>query len=545
MKPAGRRLTTSQPEHLVAFIVRVSTDMQARNPEGSMKTQLQRLRSHLAFKQNQGNEAWREVMVFELRAIKGSESLHSDELQPLYEAIRAGRVNTVMFTALNRLCRSVKDFLGFVEFLEVHDANFISMKEDYDTTTAHGRLILTLLMALAEFEREQTAERTRDAFKARTERGLWNGSRLYGYDLDANRKGYLVPNQQEAAGVTFAFDSYLELGSISATVAALNGAGYRTRAYTSRREVEHPAREFQISTVQHMLSNVGYIAKKRVVDEDGEERLVDAVWPPIINPETFKNVQRLLAQNGRQKTNGVKPTRHAHVLSKGLLHCRRCGSRLTGRSGTGRGGTPYFYYRCEGDGCTMSVVASEIEGALLDRLSLLADDAGLVGELCRHANERRLREVPALEKRVRGQQRSLRAVKAQAAKLIADAGTAPSGRSFVDDELAKLDEQRRQIEASIADGEASVRHLQGTSVTPEEVRQGLANFRRVYEHLRPNERHEFVGLVLRRAEVGDREIVFELYEEACAALAQARKSGSRSERPDWLPDVDSNHEHRG
>ena len=84
----------------------------------------------------------------------------------------------------------------------------------YETTSAHGRLIMTIVMALAEFEREQTSERTKDAFAARADRGLWNGNHLFGYDLGALRKGYLVPNPDESAVVNFAFSEYLTVGSI-------------------------------------------------------------------------------------------------------------------------------------------------------------------------------------------------------------------------------------------------------------------------------------------------------------------------------------------
>src|SRR5436189_104922 len=81
---------------------------------------------------------------------------------------------------------------------------------------------------------KQTGERTSDATAARAERGLWNGGRLFGYDLDAEHKGYLLANEQEAGIVVFAFETYLECGSLAGTVEALNAAGYRTKAYTSR-----------------------------------------------------------------------------------------------------------------------------------------------------------------------------------------------------------------------------------------------------------------------------------------------------------------------
>lgn len=228
MRSATRRLAVVQPERRAALVVRVSTDMQTRNEEGSLKTQIQRLRQHIDYKVGIG-EGWREVEVYELKAISGKDSMRSPEIRRLMADIESGRINTVMFTALSRLCRSVRDFLQFVEVLEQNDANFVSLKEDYDTTSAHGRLIMTIVMALAEFEREQTSERTKDAFAARADRGLWNGNYLYGYDLAPQRKGYLVPNPGEAAGVNFAFTEYLRLGSMKGVRDSLEANGFSPR----------------------------------------------------------------------------------------------------------------------------------------------------------------------------------------------------------------------------------------------------------------------------------------------------------------------------
>ncbi len=545
MSAPARSLSVVPVERRVAFVVRVSTDHQAQNPEGSLTTQLQRLRQHVQYKNGLG-EHWEEAAVYELKAVSGKDSVRSDEFKRLFADIEAGRVNTVAFTALARLCRSVGDFLQFVAFLESHGANFVSLKEDYDTTTAHGRLIMTIVMALAEFEREQTSERTRDAFKARSERGLWNGGRILGYDLDPGRKGYLLPNEEETTLVNFAFDAYLACASIADTAAALNSRGYRTKAYVSRRGVDHPGREFVFTTVQHLLKNPAYVGKKLVNGPDGA-RLAEAVWPAIIEQQKFDEVQALLARNGRANRSGAKTVRHAHVLSKGLLFCGRCQSRMAGRSGTGRQGATYFYYACLNKECGLRVVASEIEGAILDRIALLANSPEIVGALCAEASRRRERHVPALQKQLRVQQRALANVRAHAARLLGrdDPSDASAARSFVDDQLSDLARQRDEREGAILETESALRDLQAAPVDANAARAGLINFHRVYEQLRPFEKQELLRLVLHRAEVGDREIVLELYERACANFAQAPKSDSRFEQPIWLPDVDSNHEHRG
>ena len=188
------QMTTQRPVEApvkrAALVIRVSTDRQARNEEGSLKNQLQRLRQHIEYKSVTCGENWNEAGLYELKGISGKNSMRSQEFERLFADVRSGRVNTILCTALDRICRSVKDFLWFFEFINEQKTEFVCLKQNYDTTSPQGRLFVTMMMALAQFEREQTAERTRDAVAARSERGLWNGGRLLGYDTDTNKKSY-------------------------------------------------------------------------------------------------------------------------------------------------------------------------------------------------------------------------------------------------------------------------------------------------------------------------------------------------------------------
>ena len=541
-----RSLRVCEDERRVGLVVRVSTDHQVRNPEGSLTTQLQRLRQHLEYKRSSSGADWSEAGLYELRGISGKDSMRSAEFEQLFADIRSGRVNTVMFASLSRLCRSVRDFLHFVEFLDEHGANFISLKEDYDTTSAHGRLIITVMMALNEFEREQTAERTRDAFQARAERGLWNGGRLLGYDLDPEHKGYLIPNEAESALVNYCVDAYLECGSIAETVSALNRRGFRTKAYRSRREVEHPGRAFVFTSVQHLLKNPAYIGKK-LVTTDGREQLVEAVWPGIVDEEKFERVQQLLALNARSHHSGAKTIRHAHILGRGLLRCGRCQSKMQGRSGTGHGGAVYFYYACANKDCGLRVNAPELEGAVIDRIGMLASDPTIIDSLVSAAGARLRRKLPAMEKQLRVQRAALAQVADDASTLLMRTSDAAfeSGKALIADQLRDLTLRRAELDEAVRATEMQVEGLRGAEVDTATVRSGLAHFDRVYAHLKPFEQQELIRLVVQGIEVGDRSITLDLYKKACAAFAQASKSVSRFEPPIWLPDEDSNLEHRG
>ena len=546
----GKNGPQQQSARCVGLVVRVSTDRQAMTEEGSLKNQLQRLRQYIEYKVTACGEEWREVEVYELRAISGKDSLRSPEFQRLFADIRSGRVNTILCTALDRISRSVKDFLHFFEVINDHGVEFVCLKQNYDTTTPQGRLFVTMMMALAEFEREQTSERNREATAARAERGLWNGGRLLGYDLDPVRKGNLIPNPEEVVLVNFAFDTYLSSGSIAETTIGLNRRGYRTKAYTSRREKVHPGAEFRTASVQYLLKNPAYIGKKEVNKKTkGREtvaggrgyRLVDAVWPGIVDDEKFEKAQRLMAANSRSNHNGSRPIRQSYVLNGGLLHCGRCGASMEGRSGTGRLGVRYYYYVCRGADCGLRVAANEIEGAVLNRIQELTTNVALLERLTEETNLRMARQKPALSAKRRSLQKSLDRVKAQADKVLAEWATLEqeTGRVFLTDKLAELAQHRNDLERGLAEVDQALKQVEREQVTADTVRSALGEFSEVYACLMPFERKELIRLVLRRAEIGDRQIVLELNSVQSSTMTMAQ-SHLRSEPPNWLPGQDSN-----
>lgn len=232
MKKANRSPVT-RSRKLVGLITRVSLDEQARNPEGSLVNQLQRSRSHLQYKMDVAREEWTEAGHVELRGISGKDSVRSQEFERLDNDVRAGKIDVVVVTALDRVSRSVKDFLIFFEFLTEHGVEFVSLREGFDTTSPQGKLQATILMALAEFERALTAQRTSEAMADRAERGLWNGGQLLGYDPDLERPGYLKPNLAESRLINHAHDTYLQLGSIKGTVDTVNRQGYLIQGRSS------------------------------------------------------------------------------------------------------------------------------------------------------------------------------------------------------------------------------------------------------------------------------------------------------------------------
>ena len=510
------------------MITRVSTSRQADNDEGSLKNQLQRLRGYMEYRIS-CSEEWREVIHIELRAISGNDSVRSQEFQPLYEEVRAGRVNTVLCPSLDRVCRSVADFLALFQFLNGHGVEFVSLREQFDTTTPQGRFVATILMAMAQMEREITSQRTSEAMYDRGERGLWNGGQLLGYDLDPERPGYLNPNPVEELLVNLSQDTYLELGSIKGTSDTGNGSGYRTKSFTSRRGIHHPGCEFSISSMQYLLKNVAYIGKKEITLNGEESRLVDAVWPAIVSEEKFQAVQRLMADNGQTHRSGASSVQHVYSLS-GLVHCKRCGCKMTGESGTGNIGKTYFYYRCSDKECGMRVAAHEVEEAIVDRLQLLAEDPELLDRLTAETNLKLQQSRPKLDREKAGIEKDLKEVRAMADKLLSELVTMDeqTGQSLVKDKLNELGQRKVDLEHGLARVQQELESLDQEAVDTELVRAALGQVKQLFGELKPYEQRELMQLMLHRAEVNEREITLELYALNEAVLPE--KVGAKGKR---------------
>lgn len=153
-------------------------------------------------------------------------------LRRLLADIEAGRIDIVVVYKIDRLTRSMADFSRMVEVFESQGVSFVSVTQQFNTTTSMGRLMLNVLLSFAQFDREVTGERIRDKIAAAKRKGLWMGGvPPLGYDV-ANRQ--LVVNDREAALVKRIFQDMLSVGSTTRIAAALNAEGVTTKAWTTQ-----------------------------------------------------------------------------------------------------------------------------------------------------------------------------------------------------------------------------------------------------------------------------------------------------------------------
>lgn len=145
-------------------------------------------------------------------------------------------------------------------------------------------------------------------------------------------------------------------------------------------------------------------------------RLVDAVWPGIVDPEIFAKVQTLMARNATTKKNVAGKVRHTFVFSRGLLHCGTCSRPMDCKSGTSAKGTTYFYYRCRV--CGLNVPAAEIEKVVVQRIREIVRDKKILSKLVDETNLQLQEELPQLQERRTALERNLTEVKRQVSSLV-------------------------------------------------------------------------------------------------------------------------------
>lgn len=323
--------------------IRVSTEEQASNPEGSIKSQEQRIRAAIESRNFDGS--FGELAgVYVDRGLSGKDT-NRPELRRLLKDIESGAVSAVMVTELSRLSRSIRDFSDMWELMRTHGCEFLSLREQFDTTTASGEMVLFMLANIAQFERKQTSERISANFNARAERGLFNGGCVpFGYELDPEKNGHLRIVESEAEVVRQAYRVFLEEGSLAAAGKKLNELGLNT---SRRRKVEKvgggKARVnfFTVGNLQRTLTNPVYLGI-RTFKVRGEVKTTRGKWDPIISQKDFNRAQVLLKGNYKKRLK-VKAFNRFHFLLSNRVVCSTCEQRMAGKSAHGNGGKISYY----------------------------------------------------------------------------------------------------------------------------------------------------------------------------------------------------------
>lgn len=273
-----------------ALYVRVSTD--AQYEEGySVDAQKEKLEAYCKLKDIDDYD-------FYVDGGWSGSNIHRPEMERMIEDIKENKISTVIVYKLDRLSRSQKDTIFLLEDVFIpHNCNFISLNENFDTTTPYGKAMIGILSVFAQLERENIRERTRMGMYERVKSGLWmGGGRVpFGYDYD-KEKNILVPNEH-AEDVKKIYNLYLQ--------------GYSPNKLSEMFDVANDTH------ISHILDRITYIGK---INYRGE--ILDGLHEPIIDEDTWNKVQA-----ERKRRNSKKTVTSTYLLT-GLVYCARCGAKM-------------------------------------------------------------------------------------------------------------------------------------------------------------------------------------------------------------------------
>ncbi len=308
---------------------RVSTDQGLEQDFNSLDAQYEASQAYI---RSQAHAGWTLLRIkYDDGGFSGGNT-ERPALQRLLDDVRAGKIDVIVVYKVDRLTRSLADFAKLVELFDQQNVSFVSVTQQFNTTTSMGRLTLNVLLSFAQFEREVTSERIRDKIAASKRKGLWVGGMApLGYDTK-DRK--ITVNQAEADRVRLIFRRYLKLGSLNLLMADLRSRGIVTKVRKLKGGGTAGGIPFTRGSLAHLLRNRFYVGE---VAFKGE--ILQGEQPAIVDCRLFDAVQAKLDR----QVNSFKATRQrSGALLTGRLYDDR-GNRMS-PSHTVRRGIKYRYY---------------------------------------------------------------------------------------------------------------------------------------------------------------------------------------------------------
>lgn len=286
-----------------------------------------------AFICSQKHEGWRVLnTTYDDGGYSGG-TMERPALSRLIEDVQAGKIDAVVVYKVDRLTRSLVDFSKIIEIFDAYKVSFVSVTQQFNTTSSMGRLTLNVLLSFAQFEREVTGERIRDKIAASKRKGMWMGGTVpLGYDVK-NRK--LLVNATEAKRVRDIYRQYLKLGCVSKLKNYLDRAGTRSKERTSQAGVKTGGASYSRGALYNILQNRLHLGE---VEHHGQ------VYPgeheAIVPRNLWERVQAQLRNNDNAHKNGSHAVESSLLV--GLLFDER-GNRFTPAHAV-KNGKRYRYY---------------------------------------------------------------------------------------------------------------------------------------------------------------------------------------------------------
>ncbi|MHB8970922.1 MAG: recombinase family protein [Pirellulaceae bacterium] len=445
-----------------------------------------------AYIQSQRHEGWQCVPKrYDDGGFTGG-NMDRPAMTQLIEDIRGGRLDCVVVYKVDRLSRSLLDFAKLIDVFDEHEVSFVSVTQQFNTTTSMGRLTLNILLSFAQFEREIIGERIRDKKLATARLGKYIGGQPV-LGLDIVDKRYVV-NRTEAKLVRRMFELFLELHSCRKVAEALNAEGVVTKVYRTKTGKDFGGKPWKGRTVYEHLTDRKYVGQ--IVHKD---KAYPGEHTAIVKADLFEKVQDVLRAN---KTYTHRHQIRRSALLRGLLRCGECGS-LIQPAWTTNHGREYRYYACSRrvktgyDKCGLPTLpAGEIETMVVDQLRALLRHPDVIARTYREIQERSssgpsqeaTEQLAQLCQRREQLRESIRVLLGLAKQ-----------NEFMSDELKRLNGELNALDRSI--GQLDRDRAPTGSIVLADVTDALQRIDPIWEVLHPDEQRRVLELLVEKITV--------------------------------------------
>ena len=362
---------------MIGLYPRVSTLEQAEHGH-SIDEQIERMEKYCEAM------GWTVYKVYTDAGYSGG-NMERPGLQMMIRDIKKGRIDKVLVYKLDRLSRSQKDTLELIEDIFLaNKVDFVSMSENFDTSTPFGRAMVGILAVFAQLEREQIKERMSMGRMARAKKGRYIGSQApIGYDYE---DGHLTPNDFEKMLVSQVFEKYVSGASPFTIAAELNEAG-----------LIHKYGNWNRETIRTVIENRVYLGEVQL-----SGNWYSGQHEPIIEPETFEKAQTVKTRKHEAHRKWNRRLGKANSYLGGYIECSCChakyGKISQHRKGNGKV-YHYVYYQCNSrskkdktlikdPNCkNKNWTMTEFDNLIFEEIKKLALDPNYIAEITENAPE--------------------------------------------------------------------------------------------------------------------------------------------------------------
>lgn len=475
----------------VGIWIRVSTEEQAQGE--SPKNHEQRARMYAELKN------WNVVEIYDLSGVSGKSVLDHPEAKRMLQDVAEGKIKALIFSKLARLARNVRELLEISDHFQKHSANLISLEESIDTSTPAGRLLFTVIGALAQWEREEISARVAASVPVRARMGKPTGGRgSFGY-MWVDKK--LVVNPKEAPVVKEIFDAFLKTKKLLTTAKIMNEKGYRTRN----------GAKFGKTTIKRILTDPVYKGLKRANYSKSKGNKKSWVlkpsseWvyfevEPLISQDVWNEVNNIIRQNAMPYP--ATPPQIGKYAFSGLVICGACNQKMYVMKYDGMKVPRYMCRSCK---------EKINEDILLEQFKEGLKCMVVRPEQLEEAQKKDESIIQEKESILKAFKSELKSIEKKIDNLLDLVNEGALDKKVFSEKIKELQERKEQIEAEIPRLEGEIDFLKTSEVGKDYLLTRATTLYALWDTIDRDSQVKIIRELLSKVVVSEKELIFEYF----------------------------------